>query len=285
MLSQPIVTTEWLQDHLNHPRLRIVDIRGLVKPATEPPPHYFNLRDDYDASHIPGAVFIDWVHEITDPDDPRHTQIATPARYAAVMSRAGIDENTVVVAYDTGAGVFASRLWWSLRYYGHEQVAVLDGGWDKWVSEGRPTTTAVPDISPTTFTPRPNPALRRTADEVLAALHRDDTLIIDVRSDTEYKGQASRAPRMGHIPGAVNQGRSLFMNDDNTLKSPDEIRAVFAGSGLQADQRQEVIVYCNAGVSATYSLLAMTHAGMNNGTLYDGSWKEWGSDESKPIES
>src|SRR5215213_6165866 len=128
MLTNPLVTTEWLQDHLSDPHLRIVDIRGHVLPANQPTPHYFNHRSDHDLSHIPGAIFIDWVKEITDPADPRHAQIAKPERYAEVMSRAGIDENTFVVAYDDASGMFAARLWWSLNYYGHTQVAVLDGG-------------------------------------------------------------------------------------------------------------------------------------------------------------
>src|SRR5690242_9026350 len=117
MSENVLVSTEWLQAHLNDANLRIVDIRGHVLPASQPTPHYFNHAEDYVKSHIPGAVFIDWVKEITDPNDPRHAQIAQPERYSEAMRRAGIGDETFVVAYDDAAGMFAARLWWSLNYY------------------------------------------------------------------------------------------------------------------------------------------------------------------------
>ncbi|MEL6272540.1 MAG: rhodanese-like domain-containing protein, partial [Chloroflexota bacterium] len=212
-MTDAIVTTEWLAQHIDDDILRIVDIRGYVKPATEPPPHYFNKRDDYEQSHIPGAVFIDWVHEITDPDLPHHTQVAPPERYKAAMERAGIGDDTFVVIYDDGGSIFAPRLWWTLQYYGHTAAAVMDGGFKKWVDEGRPVTADIPDVPAVTFTPSANPSLRRTGEQVLNGL-ASDSVIIDVRSDKEYNGQASRAPRGGHIPGATHNHRSTIMNED-----------------------------------------------------------------------
>ena len=137
MSENLLVTTQWLHEHLDDPHLRVVDIRGHVIPASEPPPHYFNHHDAYLQAHIPGAVFVDWVHEITDPDDPRHAPIAKPDRYQSVARRIGITPETFVVAYDDANGMFAARLWWSLRYYGHDHVAVLDGGWGQ-VARRRP---------------------------------------------------------------------------------------------------------------------------------------------------
>lgn len=148
-----LVSTEWLAANLTLPRLRIIDIRGHVLPASEPPPHYFNHHAEYLVSHIPGAVFVDWVHEITDPTDPRHAKIAPPERFAAAMSRAGIGDDTFVVTYDDAGGMLAARLWWCLNYYGHSQVRVLDGGWTKWQAEiARPAPI---------FRPLPRPASRR----------------------------------------------------------------------------------------------------------------------------
>lgn len=282
MSEQLIVSTQWLHDHVADPDLRIVDIRGHVIPATEPLPNYFNHYADYRQSHIPGAIFVDWIHEITDPGDPRHAQIAKPERYAAVMNRIGIGPNTQVVAYDDARGMFAARLWWTLNYYGHTQVAVLDGGWKKWIAEGRPVTADVPAITPTQFTPRPNPSLYRTGEQVLAALDAS-TRLLDARSKEEFAGQWSRASRKGHIPGAINRPRSDFIAPDDTMLPPDQLREKFAASGIDATV-PEVIVYCNAGVSASYELLAMRVAGLQNGTLYDGSWKDWGNDSRKPIE-
>ncbi len=282
MSSPLLVTTAWLADHLDDPNLRIVDIRGHVIPATEPPPHYFNHHEDYVQSHIPGAVFVDWVHEITDPDDIRHTQIAKPDRYAAVMSRIGVDENTFVVAYDDYGNMMAARLWWTLNYYGHTNAAVLDGGWGRWTAENRPTTRAVPTLQPTNFVPRINPALRRTGEEVLARLGQGQTLI-DARSASEYHGQSSRAARMGHIPGALHVYRADLLSPDGTLLPPEQLRARFKAAGAD-ETTQDVVFYCNAGVSASFDLLAWRAAGLPGGSVYDASWKEWGNDPTKPIE-
>jgi len=282
MLTNPLVSTQWLQDHLNDPNLRIVDIRGHVLPASQPTPHYFNHQAEYEVSHVHGAVFIDWVKEITDPADPRHAQIAKPERYTEVMSRNGIDKDTFVVAYDDASGMFAARLWWSLNYYGHPQVAVLDGGWNKWIAENRPVTSDVPSIRPKKFVPQPNPSLYRNADDVMAKLGTA-TKLMDVRTPEEFRGEYARASRTGHIPGAVNQPRTALVNPDGTMLSPDQLRVKLGSVGINANT-PEVIVYCNGGVSASYGLLALQVAGFNNGTVYDGSWKDWGNDESKPLE-
>ncbi len=282
MSENLLVTTEWLAAHLHDAKLRVVDIRGHVLPANQPMPHYFNHRDDYTKVHIPGAVFVDWVHEITDPADPRHAQIASPERYAAVMSRLGIDAETCVVAYDDAGGMFAARLWWSLNYYGHSSVVVLDGGWNQWAAEGRPTTAEVPEIAPAQFIPRPNPDIFRSGTQVLTHIDGSQQLI-DVRTPEEFAGKASRAKRGGHIPGAVNLPRALLLHADGTLLSPEALRRRFASAGI-GEQSSDVVFYCNGGVSASFGLLAYRAAGLAGGSVYDGSWKDWGNDETKPIQ-
>lgn len=282
MTESLLVTTNWLAEHLDDPNVRVVDIRGHVISASEPPPHYFNHHDDYVKSHIPGAVFVDWVHEITDPGDPRHAQIAKPERYAEVMRRIGVGPETFVVAYDDASGMFAARLWWSLNYYGHDKVAVLDGGWPKWTAEGRPTTATVPEIAPASFEARPNPALYRSGDAVEAALG-GDTVFMDVRTPDEFAGKAARAARKGHIPGAVNTPRTDLVAADGTLLPPDALREKLGAVGITAES-PEVVVYCNGGVSASYGLLALRAAGVTNAAVYDGSWKDWGNDPNRPIE-
>lgn len=278
-----IVSTDWLAEHLDDPNLRIVDIRGHVISASEPPPHYFNHRADYMQAHIPGAVFVDWVHEITNPADPRHAQIAPPERYAEVMRRIGIGPDTCVVAYDDASGMFAARLWWSLNYYGHDKVAVLDGGWPKWTAEGRPTTAEVPQIAPSQFVARPNPALYRSGDQVQAALG-SDTVLLDVRTPDEFAGKAARAVRKGHIPGAVNQQRGNLVAGDGTVLPPEVLRERLNAVGIDT-HTPEVVVYCNGGVSASYGLLALRVAGITRAAVYDGSWKDWGNDPNRPIEA
>jgi thiosulfate/3-mercaptopyruvate sulfurtransferase len=236
-------------------------------------------------AHIPGAVFVDWVYEITDPDDPRHAQIAKPERFAAVASRLGIGPDTLVVAYDDADGMFAARMWWSLNYYGHENVAVLDGGWDKWLTEGRPTTADIHRIKPTKFQPRVNPAIYRTGEQILDGLHAQKRLLIDVRTPGEFAGQAARAKRKGHIPGAINIPRATLFSADHMLLPPDELRNLLARHGLTPDNTPEIVTYCNSGVSSSYGMLALRVAGFRHVAVYDGSWKEWGNDDSKPIET
>ncbi|MBX3080689.1 MAG: sulfurtransferase [Anaerolineae bacterium] len=280
---QFVVATDWLAAHLDDPKVRVVDIRGHVLPASEPLPHYFNHQADYDKSHVPGAVFVDWVNEITDPDDPRHAQIAKPERYAAVITRLGIAPDTLVVAYDDANAMFAARMWWSLNYYGHPNVAILDGGWQKWVKENRPATAAVPAITPKPFVAIPNPAWRRTGDQVLAVLG-SDTKLLDLRSKEEYDGLSSRAKRKGHIPGAISSPRQNYFDpNDGTLLPPDQLRQKFAELGVD-ETTGEVVTYCNGGVSASFGLLALRAAGLTKAAMYDGSWKDWGNDDSKPIE-
>lgn len=282
----PLVSTAWLAAHLDHPQLRVVDMRGKVLPPTDPKPHYFARREDYLAGHIPGALYIDWTKDIVDLDDPVQAQVAPPAKIAAVLGGLGIGDDSVVVAYDDWYSMYAGRLLWVLRYYGFERARILNGGLVRWLADGRPLSTDQPAYPPATFTPRPQPALRKDADQVLAALG-GDTLLIDARGPKEYRGEESRAARGGHIPGAVNVFyQSLLSGDDHTYASPDELRARFAAAGVELDSlgEREVVAYCNGGVSATPAALAFELATGRRAALYDGSWNEWGNDERKPLE-
>ena len=222
------------------------------------------------------------MHEITDPADPRHAPVAQPERYQAFARRIGISARTRVVAYDDADGMFAARMWWSLRYYGHRQVHVLDGGWDKWVAEDRPVSDAQPKIASGDFVARPDESIRRRGEQLLAELESAERILVDVRSPAEYAGQASRARRFGHIPGALNLPRPELVGADGCMLPPAELRARFAAQGLE-DDAVEVVTYCNAGVSASYGMLALCVAGFSDVAVYDGSWKDWGNDDSKPV--
>jgi thiosulfate/3-mercaptopyruvate sulfurtransferase len=285
LYPQPIVSTLWLEKHLQDTHLRIIDIRGRVAPASDPGQHYFSHHDAYTQSHIPGAVFVDWITDITI-DGPATMQIASPEKFAALMGKLGINERTFVIAYDDASGMFAARLWWALQYYGHDQVAVLDGGWQKWLAENRPTTSESPRIPVTTFTPNINASLRRTADDVQQALGTD-TRLVDVRTASEFTGESSRAKRSGHIPGAINLPRSELVSADGALKPTGVLQDVFAAHEITSGDggsETPVVLYCNGGVSASYGLLALRQAGFEGGAVYDGSWKDWGNDDSRPIE-
>lgn len=277
----PLVSTQWLYEHQDDPQLVILDVRGHILPASEPLPHYFSHEAEYRESHIPGARFVDWVRDITI-GGPAKMQVAPAEQYAAQMSRLGVSDGTLVVAYDDFGGIFAARVWWTLNYYGHTQAAVLDGGWLAWTAEGRPATDLVPTVEPTTFVARPDPRIRRTKDQVFSALG-SATRLIDVRSPAEYRAEASRARRKGRIPGAASLPAKEELTVLGKLIAPDTIRAKFEAAGVQHGG-EDIVIYCNSGVSSSLGLLAYRAAGFSGGAVYDGSWKEWGNDDSLPIE-
>lgn len=280
-MTEPLVSTAWLQANLGDPTIRIVDLRGGVLPPSEPPPHYITDRAGYEESHIPGAVFVDWQVDIVEPGSPSN-DIAAPESFAELMGVLGIGNDTTVIAYDNTAGSLSARFLWCLRHYGHTSVSILDGGWPKWIAEGRPVDARVPVIARQTFAPAINERLKATGAEILNALDGASMQLIDVRSPAEYTGEDSRAERGGHIPTAINLPRRMLVADDNTLKPKTELRQIFVEAGVQMDA-EETVLYCNSGVSACFGMLAMERAGASGLRIYDGSWKDWGSDLSKPI--
>jgi thiosulfate/3-mercaptopyruvate sulfurtransferase len=290
------VSTEWLAERLARTdraaepgAVVVVDVRGKVLPPGSKP-RYLGKRDEYEAGHIPGAVFVDWTRDIVDLSDPVPVQIAPADAFAAKMTELGIDDSTLVVAYDDYNHVFAGRLAWALRFYGHDAVRVLDGGFGRWLAEGRPTAkanaaSAAPAALPVRFTPRPRPELRRSADEVAATLGKSDVLLIDARPAEQYAGAVSASVRSGHIPGARNVPYASLIDKETGRFLPlGELGRVFANAGVDVGALpRDIIVYCNGGVSCTVALSALRMLGRDEVAVYDGSWNEWGADAVRPI--
>jgi thiosulfate/3-mercaptopyruvate sulfurtransferase len=281
-----LVETGWLQAHLGHPQLRIIDIRGYVRTTVlgdgKQRAEYTGAHDEYAADHIPGAVFVDWTSDITDHADPVPAQLATPEDFAALMSSLGIGDDDYVVLYDHKGTQFATRGWWALGYYGHDRAAVLNGGWNKWAAENRPVSTAMPALAPATFTPRQGRQRRETAAEVLAHSQQGDALIIDARDREQYSGAIARGKQGGHVPGARLLPNATLFTPQGTWKSDAELRAVLADAGITEQAEQPVVAYCNGGVAATTVLFAMDRLGLT-GANYDGSWNEWGNNLDLPA--
>lgn len=251
----PLVSTAWLGENLHDPSLRILDLRGSVLPPTAPPPHYISDLAGYEKGHIPGAVFVDWLTDFVEPGSPSN-DVAPPDQFAELMSRLGVDSATTAVIYDDAGSMFACRLRWALRYYGHKDARVLDGGWQKWVAEGRPISADIPFVQPATFVPRVNARLKANADEILRGLESGGMQLLDVRSPAEFKGVASRAKHGGRIPTAINLPRGVMVSSDMTLKSAAELKEQFAERGISLDA-PDTVLYCNSGVSATFGMLAL----------------------------
>jgi thiosulfate/3-mercaptopyruvate sulfurtransferase len=204
---------------------------------------------------------------------------------AVVFGRLGISRNTQVVVYDQDAGMYASRLWWSLRYLGHQAVALLDGGWAKWLREGRPVEMGEIRRVQATFEPTPHPEMRVNAEALASRLDDSSTLIIDARAPERFEGRVETIdPRAGHIPGAANHYYKWNVGDDGTVLPGARLRERFTRL-LDGRAPENTVIYCGSGITACHNILVMEHAGLPGARLYPGSWSEWSSDPTRPIET
>jgi thiosulfate/3-mercaptopyruvate sulfurtransferase len=273
-----LIDTEALAAHLGDPAFVIVDVRHDLAQAD-------TFGDAaYAESHIPGARFAHVDRDLSAPKtgyNGRHP-LPTPEAAASLFGRLGIDATKQVVVYDLGSGMFASRLWWMLRWLGHDRAAVLDGGFAKWQQEGRPVTTQAPAVRATTFVPtRVRPTVSATG--VAASLPRHGLLLLDARSAERYRGDVEPLdPVAGHIPGALNRPYTRNVGPDGKFRSPRELRLEFEAM-LHGRPPDDLVHYCGSGISATHNLLAMTIAGYPLTRLYPGSWSEWVSDPRRPV--
>ena len=253
----------------------------------------FDLQDErwgraqYRTAHIPGAVYVSLNEDLAGARtglNGRHPLPSVDA-LASTFSRLGIAPGTQVVVYDQDAGLFASRVWWSLRYLGHDAVALLDGGWPKWQREGRPTRHGDETRRPEAFVPQPRPDMRVDVEHVMAHLDDPRAVLIDARGPDRFEGRNETLDRVaGHIPGARNVFYRSNLGGDGTMLPPGELRRKYE-EALAGRAPEQAVMYCGSGVSACLNLLAMEHAGLPGTKLYVGSWSEWSSDPSRPVET
>lgn len=273
-----LISTLELADHLSHPNWIVVDCRfDLANPL-------WGFKD-YQQGHIPGAVFADLDHDLAAPitsSTGRHP-LPIPAQIAQTLGKLGISNTSQVIVYDTVGGGFAARLWWMLRYCGHTAVAVLDGGYTKWLAESRPTRTSIENNPPKDFTPSPQPHMLVTTDQVLQTLYSTESILIDARAPIRYRGEQEPIdPVAGRIPGALNRFHTQNLSPEGTFLPPTELSSQF-DTLLGGRSTTDAIVYCGSGVTSCHHLVALASAGLPLPRLYVGSWSEWIRDPSRPI--
>jgi thiosulfate/3-mercaptopyruvate sulfurtransferase len=274
-----LVTTDWLADHLTAPDIKIVDASWYL------PQMGRNARAEYDQGHIPEAVFFD-VDEICDLDASAPHMLPKPEKFASRMRKMGIGDGNRVIIYD-GAGLFsAARVWWMFRAMGHEDVAVLDGGLPKWKAEERPLDDMAPLARERHYTARLNNLVVRDMGQMLRNVETKREQVIDARAPGRFDGsepEPREGMKSGHIPGAINLPFPKLLNEDKTMKSGDELRALFGDLGLAPNA--PTVTSCGSGVTAAVVYLGLSMAGYRNLALYDGSWSEWGAQENTPVET
>jgi len=285
---QALMSTEQLAASLGQPNLRIYDCTTYLEPAppgSDQPYLTVAGRRSFEDGHIPGADFLDLQGEFSDQDTPLRFMMPATAALAAAFGRHGVGAGTQVVLYSIGTMMWATRFWWMLKSAGFDAACVLDGGYDKWVAEGRPIETgAAKGYAPTSFTATPRPGYFTDRGQVQTALGRADTVIVNALGPQFHSGlQPSRYGRPGRIPGSVNVPAASLVQANKSFTSLAEAAGKFAAQGISKDKT--VICYCGGGISATLDLFLLHQLGYDQLALYDGSMGEWAKDPSLPIET
>jgi thiosulfate/3-mercaptopyruvate sulfurtransferase len=279
MAFTTLISTSELASHVGREDWAVVDCR-------------FRLEDPgwgeraYARQHITGAVYASLDADLSGPRTGMNGRHPLPSADALVQTfgRLGITSGIQVVVYDQDNGMFASRLWWMLRWMGHDPVAVLDGGFAHWLSEGRPTESGRSRIVPRTFAGEPRDRMLADVHDVAGSSPASSRLV-DARAPERYRGEIEPIDRVpGHIPGAVNHFFRTNLQQDGTMQPVEELKARWEATlgGMKPDQ---VIAYCGSGVTACQNLLALEHAGLRGARLFPGSWSEWSSNPSRPVET
>ena len=275
-----LISTQIVQGYLENPKWRFFDCRyELTSPDKK--------KSEYSVSHIPGALYVHLKQDLAASHVAGKTgrhPLPSVDDLVIKFSEMGIDNSIQVVVYDDPGGSHASRFWWILRWLGHDAVAVIDGGWSKWIMEGRPVSSDVLISEAKEFIVSPRLDWTVTADEILQDLNNPEKCLLDARSAQRFRGENEKFdPVAGHIPGAQSAPFTDNLDKNGNWKSRFELRQKFKKllDGSTADQS---ISYCGSGITACHNILAMYHAGLGNSRLYPGSWSEWITNPDRPVE-
>mgnify|MGYP001482957417 CR=1 FL=1 len=267
-----LVDTAWVAAHLDDPNVRLLALHGKL--------------EDFEAGHLPGAIYVNLGADLTNPDDPTEGQILTQEALSALFSRLGIENDDTVVVYDANNNLQAARAYWALKYYQHPDVRLYDGGLKQWTAAGNTLSSgpAAPLAATTYVAGDADPDLRTTGEYVLEHLDDPSTILCDTRGPGEYAGTDVRAARGGHIPGAINvEWVQTVDQESGQFRDLAYLADLYARAGFSPDK--QVITYCQTGVRGAHTWFVLTELlGYPNVRNYDGSWAEWGNDAAKPLE-
>ena len=279
MAFTTLISTAALGLHVGDPAFVIVDCRYKLDDEAWGEREYTQL-------HIPGAVYAHLHHHLAGPTTGTNGRHPLPdaKTLADTFGKLGITSGVQVVAYDQDNGAFASRLWWMLRWLGHDAAAVLDGGFNKWVAEGRPTAGGIERRVGKTFVGAARPEMVVNVPQVASLVRHADWRLVDARAPERFRGETEPIDRTpGHIPGAANHFYQTNLDDQAIFRSPEQLREDWR-EVLGTVAPSHIVCYCGSGVTACHNLLALEHAGLKGAKLYPGSWSEWSSDPSRPVE-
>ncbi len=278
--TQPLVSTDWLAENLAAPDLRVVDASYYL------PNEGLDPRAEYLLQHIPGAVFFD-IDEIADKESPLPHMLPEPHVFSSRVRKLGLGDGLRFVIYDQRGLFSAPRVWWTFRHFGHEDVAVLDGGLPKWLNEERPVESGPTQAGERHFTPRINSLTLRDKDQMLSNLKSGRAQVLDARSKGRFEGsepEPREGLRGGHIPGSISLPFTELLDlETQTLRPAEDLATRFEMAGL--DKRRPIVTTCGSGISASLLALGLHMAGYRNVAVYDGSWSEWGLPGDTPVET
>ncbi len=283
---QYLVKTDWLEEHLNDADLCILDCNVLLIPEDSGGFRMESGRPAWEEGHIPGSGFADFMTDLSDQNSDLPLMMPPIDQFAKAMSRSGVSAHTRVILYDHFYNIWAARVWWMLRAGGFDNAAVLSGGWQKWVQEGRPVSTDPPAPVRGQFVATPRPEIMADKQDVLGAMNTPSGCILNALTAEDHAGTGGmiQYPRPGRIASSVNVSfYDLVDQDTHAYLPPERLREKFEAVGATGGKR--VITYCGAGIAASSDAFVLTLLGLEDVAVYDGSLMEWAADASLPMET